>query len=110
MNQPHVHATLIHQWADGAEIEIYDTIHRKWGTQLEPHWRHDQKYRVKPPPLNAEQEAFLKSVGNIAMDGHLVRTMFATDDFWGLDPSYELIQVYDMYLVWRDALNFAKQS
>lgn len=108
MSTPHIHAALIHAWADGAEIEV--CLHPgKWGTQLEPCWSHNNKYRVKPPPLNLEQTAFRVSAGNIAIDQALVDDYFALgDDFWGSNPSNALITVHDMYVVWCDAINFQK--
>ena len=47
MKIPHKHAELIKAWADGAEIEVTDGI-EPWTTTIEPFWRTDCKYRIKP--------------------------------------------------------------
>lgn len=46
MAQPHKHAALIHAWADGAEIEAYDGY--QWQLALNPTWRPNESYRIKP--------------------------------------------------------------
>ena len=48
MSKPHKHAELIKQWADGAEIEWYNELHREWLDIKNPLWNRDRKYRVKP--------------------------------------------------------------
>ena len=47
-NPPHKHAELIKQWADGAEIEYYDSYYAGWFAILKPNWENDIQYRVKP--------------------------------------------------------------
>ena len=47
MCKPHVHAELIKQWADGAEIQL-KTIKECWVDVEDPAWCVDIKYRVKP--------------------------------------------------------------
>lgn len=49
---PHVHAALIKQWADGAEIQWYNNVTDKWeptGCHA-PCWDKTTRYRVKPEP------------------------------------------------------------
>ena len=43
----HVHAALIHAWADGAEIET--CIHGVWGETDTPGWYANHQYRIKDP-------------------------------------------------------------
>ena len=42
----HIHADLIHAWADGAEIQVFDGI--GWSTVSEPNWQPNNEYRIKP--------------------------------------------------------------
>jgi hypothetical protein len=46
----HKHADLIHAWAEGAEIEIYDTFVNRWNECSYPSFCHDLEYRIKPKP------------------------------------------------------------
>lgn len=48
MKTPHVHADLIKQWADGAEIEVYIQEENSWVLTNSPFWISNYKYRVKP--------------------------------------------------------------
>jgi hypothetical protein len=49
MKTPHKHAELIKQWADGAQIEYFDTNHSaKWQEIDYPVWNDWTQYRVKP--------------------------------------------------------------
>lgn len=48
MKTPHVHADLIKQWADGAEIEVYWDSDKMWSRTETPLWVETVKYRVKP--------------------------------------------------------------
>lgn len=50
MKQPHKHADLIHAWADGAEIETYDTVGERWYSIASPSWYSEFQYRIKPEP------------------------------------------------------------
>lgn len=49
MNKPHKHAELIKAWADGAEIEAFDTFTGKWYS-VSPTWNTEVQYRVRPEP------------------------------------------------------------
>ena len=42
----HIHAELIHAWADGAEIEL--CIDGNWGHVIPPSWDETYAYRIKP--------------------------------------------------------------
>jgi hypothetical protein len=46
----HKHADLIHAWAEGAEIEIYDTYDDQWNECSYPSFVDKCKYRIKPKP------------------------------------------------------------
>lgn len=52
MKTPHVHATIIKAWADGAQIEVRVGGGGPWcpvcGSY--PHWHPGDQYRVKPEP------------------------------------------------------------
>jgi len=49
MKKPHKHAELIKQWADGAQIEYFDSNHSaKWQEVDYPVWNDWTQYRVKP--------------------------------------------------------------
>lgn len=51
MKTPHKHAELIKAWADGAEIEFYDTRfeEHKWKSCGSiPHWVPHVTFRIKP--------------------------------------------------------------
>lgn len=52
MTKPHVHAALIKQWADGAEIQWYNNVTGEWESNKHhaPCWDATTKYRVKPEP------------------------------------------------------------
>ena len=51
MKTPHVHATIIKAWADGAQIEVR-VNDAKPGTSAKtcPHCHPEDQYRVKPEP------------------------------------------------------------
>jgi hypothetical protein len=53
MKTPHKHAELIKAWADGAEIEFYDTrfATNRWKLCGDtPVWDEKFQYRIKPKP------------------------------------------------------------
>lgn len=51
MSTPRKHAELIKAWADGAEIQYFNTFAKDWqtitGSVL---WYGDREYRIKPVP------------------------------------------------------------
>jgi hypothetical protein len=49
MNKPRKHAELIKAWADGAEIEWFDTSDHHWKPSEMPCFADANQYRVKPP-------------------------------------------------------------
>ena len=51
--KPHKHAELIKAWADGAEIEFFDTRFAEHRWKLcgnPPLWDENYEYRIKPQP------------------------------------------------------------
>ena len=50
MSKPHKHAELIKAWADGAEIQHYNTDYNEWIDCQDntPTWNENVKYRIKP--------------------------------------------------------------
>lgn len=53
MNKPHVHAELIKQWADGAEIQYFHSSMAQWlnfNSDEVIQWLPHMEYRIKPEP------------------------------------------------------------
>jgi hypothetical protein len=50
VNKPHKHAELIKAWADGAEIEAFDSCIDEWVKASSPSWQNQIEYRIKPEP------------------------------------------------------------
>ena len=51
MKTPHKHAEVIKAWADGAEIEYFNTYYGCWmAMKTQPLWDEGEKYRIKPEP------------------------------------------------------------
>ena len=50
----HIHADLIHAWADGAAIQYLSNETGEWNDVVanEPGWCKNYKYRVKTPTIN----------------------------------------------------------
>ena len=46
----HKHADLIHAWAEGAEIELYDFRVERWKPSLHPSFAVNRDYRIKLTP------------------------------------------------------------
>jgi len=54
----HVHANLIKAWADGAEIEYFDSYEKRWlPPSGGPAWSPDRKYRIKDPYQKLKEAA-----------------------------------------------------
>lgn len=49
-NPPHKHAEWIKAWADGAEIEFFNEVSKKWESAATLHWVETLEYRIKPQP------------------------------------------------------------
>lgn len=81
---PHKHAELIKAWADGAQIEFYDTrfSEHKWklcgGTPL---WDQDVKFRIKPKPdFNQTMDVYMNKMYQHYPDG-LTERRLMIDNF-----------------------------
>ena len=46
MKEPHIHAELIKEWADGAQIECLNS-NKKWVDCPDPFWYENTQYRLK---------------------------------------------------------------
>jgi hypothetical protein len=46
--KPHKHAEFIKAWADGAEIEAFDSCIDSWTKASSPSWGNQIEYRIKP--------------------------------------------------------------
>lgn len=65
--QPHKHAELIKAWADGEQIQYFDTNINKWIIASEPKWFEHKQYRIKPEETDLEKYGI--EVGDIWSDG-----------------------------------------
>lgn len=59
----HKHADLIHAWAEGAEIEVKDSV-EGWRYISEPNWYPEYEYRIKPKTIRAAR-VYLKQDGTL---------------------------------------------
>jgi hypothetical protein len=50
MPTPHKHAPVIKAYADGAEVQFYNTVAREWQDVAHPAFYDEYQYRVKPKP------------------------------------------------------------
>ena len=53
-NPPHKHRDLITEWANGADIQVWDD--NNWFDTLIPNWYETSKYRVKPQKSERDNE------------------------------------------------------
>ena len=53
--KPHVHAELIKAWADGHEIQYYDSFNSTWVDTPTPDWITGWRYRIKPEQTDLEK-------------------------------------------------------
>lgn len=44
----HIHADVIHAWAEGAEIEFKNSAFPEWTAENYPCWHDGNEYRIKP--------------------------------------------------------------
>lgn len=58
MKNPHVHAAAIHAFADGAQIQYFDTDTQAWHDTARPRFAIETQYRVKPAKNQALIDAF----------------------------------------------------
>jgi hypothetical protein len=50
MKTPQKHAVVIHAWAEGAQIEVFDNQYGKWINYFNPSFLSGLEYRIKPEP------------------------------------------------------------
>ena len=63
----HIHADLIHAWADGAEIEILRRKNTPWEKTETPRWHSDFEYRIKPTPKPDVVGEFYASIFSVSL-------------------------------------------
>jgi hypothetical protein len=61
-NPPHVHCDLIKEWADGAVIQVHNTVTDRWeDTSVnKPKWTSLGEYRVKLNDLSKKEKLLVK--------------------------------------------------
>lgn len=52
MQKAHKHKELIIQWANGAKIEVFNTMSGRWIDTNNPSWAEENYYRIKEEPLS----------------------------------------------------------
>ena len=55
----HIHAELIHQWAEGAEIQHFSNLSERWIDDDEPGWEPFTKFRLKPKPKTIKYKRYI---------------------------------------------------
>ena len=50
----HKHADLICAWANGAQIQYYDSVMCRWVDHINPLWNEETKFRIKPEPNRSD--------------------------------------------------------
>ncbi len=63
MSTPHIHAELIHYWADGGEVEYQSRIDGSWYSYCQPTWNPENIYRKKPIPKPDIVKQYFVSLG-----------------------------------------------
>ena len=53
---PRIHAEMIKAWADGYQIESFNTEHQEWFLNPDPNWSPDVEYRVRPGVLESKRK------------------------------------------------------
>jgi hypothetical protein len=93
---PRIHAEMIKAWADGYQIESFNTEHQEWFLNPDPNWSPDVEYRVRPgvlEPTHKEPE-FAEYVVRVEQDP--------------LEPNYvdlfnsDDLNEYNLRLLFRD--------
>lgn len=69
---PRMHSELIKAWADGADIEWFNTRTNEWKFIVYPTWREDTKYRIKTTKdlvchINSDGEISSVGSGNLSL-------------------------------------------
>jgi hypothetical protein len=93
--KPHVHAELIKQWADGAEIE-WLSPDENWNHVATPVWAVDEDYRIKQTvdPYAELKAAAADPTKQIRLKVHNV-WVDADEGFWRWDCPPEAYEIRD---------------
>lgn len=70
--KPRMHSEMIKAWADGADVEWFNTKTNEWKFIVYPTWREDTKYRIKTTrelvcSINSEGEIISVGAGNLSL-------------------------------------------
>ena len=78
--RPHKHAELIKAWADGAEIEAFDSCIDSWIKASSPSWGNQIEYRIKPRITQINTQLHPLSVAEI---NEIIIDQFLTSEYKG---------------------------
>ena len=101
----HKHASLIHQWADGAEIEYYSILTNEWRATQKPVWDLNTQYRIKQPQWQQDLQQALKHGDQVEylMDGTWIPIYTLDNEKWATEDKYR-VKPQPVY-VWAYYLN-----
>lgn len=83
--KPRKHSELIKAWADGADIERYDSVTEKWEPiSGPPSWWKDVKYRIKTTRelvchINSDGEIISVGSGNLSLTFNLLGELISAE-------------------------------
>ena len=69
----HIHADLIHAWANGAEIEIRRSKNTPWDRCETPKWYFDFEYRIKQKPVPDVVAHYYATIYSVSLASHFDR-------------------------------------
>ena len=49
MEQRHKHADVIIAWAEGKDVQVWNSVRNEWQESSNPNWFLGYEYRIKPP-------------------------------------------------------------
>jgi len=87
MNKPHVHAEVIHAWADGKRIQTWDDANEKWcdcNATFAYLFAPSERYRIKPEPKpDVVAEGIIELKNKLhRLDTASYRTEFRVSEHW----------------------------
>jgi hypothetical protein len=62
----HIHADVIHRYAEGEQVQLYDDRSGKWVDTLNPSFHEGRNYRIKPEP---KPDLVYMVVINVSLNG-----------------------------------------
>ena len=82
--RPRKHSELIKAWADGADIEWYDQVTKKWESISGPPWWEDAKYRIKTTRelvchINSDGEIISVGTGNLSLTFNILGELISAE-------------------------------